>query len=200
MTEQNGTLLEKAAELRKQADKVIEELQIRHKWELVGKTVLVGSARFGLMTTPNLDFEIYAAEPDIRVGFDTVRELAAISGVKQIHFLNFMGTSDPGFYWRIDYQERYGTIWDIDNWLAPYSHPHAGMAESFAKAMDQALTDETREIILAIKSQRTPENQFRGIDLYKAVLSGGVQNMEQFARWLATHPPVEMETWQPSLP
>lgn len=189
--------LEKAAELQKQANKVIEELQIRYRWELVGKTILVGSASFGLMTTPNLDFEIYVENPDIRLGFDTVREFAVTSGVKKIQFLNFMGTSDPGLYWRIDYQDQQGVAWDIDNWLVPFSHPQAGMADNFAKAMKLALTDETKRTILKIKSQI--EGKYRGIDIYKAVMSGGVRNKEQFERWIANNLPVEMETWQPSV-
>jgi len=199
MSKQCINYIEKAVELQKQANKVIEDLQIRGRWELVGNTILVGSANFGLMTTPNLDFEIYVKEPDVRIGFDTVRELAVIPGVKQIHFLNFMGSSDPGLYWRIDYQDQQGIMWDIDNWLVPFSHPHAGMAERFAKAMKQALTDETRQIILEIKSQMALENKCRGIDVYKAVLSGGVRDREQFIKWIAEYPPIEMETWQPSV-
>lgn len=197
MSKQGMNYLDKALELQQQAQQVMEELKIRERWEVVGKTILVGSAKFGLMTTPNLDFEIYVEEPDVRIGFDTIRELATIPGVQQIQFLNFMATEDPGFYWRIDYLDPQGVMWDIDNWLVPFSHPHAGMAEGLAHAMTQTLTDETKQIILEIKSQRTPENNYRGIDVYKAVLSGGVRNREQFMKWMAINPPIEMETWQP---
>ncbi|MEN6411923.1 MAG: hypothetical protein ABFC84_04035 [Veillonellales bacterium] len=199
MIKRNMNYLEKAMKLQKQADKVIKDLQIRCRWELVGKTILVGSASFGLMTSPNLDFEIYVEEPDVRIGFDTIREFASISGVKQIQFHNFMGTYDPGLYWRIDYQDQQGLVWDIDNWLVPFCHPYAGMADSFAKAMKRALTDETKQFILEIKSKVSPEKKFRGIDIYKAVMSGGVRNREQFEKWIASNPPVEMETWQPSV-
>ncbi len=198
MAKQDVSQSKKALELQKQANMVIENLHIRQQWGLVGETILVGSASFGLMTTPNLDFEIYVEEPDVRLGFDTIREFAAMPGVKQIQFCNFMGTFDPGLYWRIDYQDPQGLMWDIDNWLVPFSHPYAGMAESFANAMQQALTAETRQIILEIKSQRSPDNSIRGIDVYKAVLSGGVRNIAQLIKWLASNPPVEMETWQPT--
>ena len=81
----------------------------------------------------------------------------------------------------------------------PFSHPHAGMADNFAKVMKRALTDETKQIILEIKSQISLEKKFRGIDVYKAVLSGGVRDREQFKSWIARNPSVEMETWQPSI-
>lgn len=199
MIKQDINYLDKAVKLQKQAYKIIDDLQIEYRWNLVGKTILVGSASFGLMTTPNLDFEIYVEKPDVRIGFDTICEFAAISGVKQIQFLNFMGTSDPGLYWRIDYQDNNGVMWDIDNWLVPFSHPHAGMAENFANAMKRALTEETKQIILEIKSQMSLKKKIRGIDVYKAVLNGGVRDKQQFEKWIASNPPIEMETWQPSV-
>lgn len=199
MIKQDINYLDKAVKLQKQAYKIIDDLQIEYRWNLVGKTILVGSASFGLMTSPNLDFEIYVEKPDVRIGFDTICEFAAISGVKQIQFLNFMGTSDPGLYWRIDYQDNNGVMWDIDNWLVPFSHPHAGMAENFANAMKRALTEETKQIILEIKSQMSLKKKIRGIDVYKAVLNGGVQDKQQFEKWIASNPPIEMETWQPSV-
>lgn len=199
MIKQDINYLDKAVKLQKQAYKIIDDLQIEYRWNLVGKTILVGSASFGLMTSPNLDFEIYVEKPDVRIGFDTIREFAAISGVKQIQFLNFMGTSDPGLYWRIDYQDNNGVMWDIDNWLVPFSHPHAGMAENFANAMKRALTEETKQIILEIKSQMSLKKKIRGIDVYKAVLNGGVRDKQQFEKWIASNPPIEMETWQPSV-
>lgn len=199
MIKQDINYLDKAVKLQKQAYKIIDDLQIEYRWNLVGKTILVGSASFGLMTSPNLDFEIYVEKPDVRIGFDTICEFAAISGVKQIQFLNFMGTSDPGLYWRIDYQDNNGVMWDIDNWLVPFSHPHAGMAENFANAMKRALTEETKQIILEIKSQMSLKKKIRGIDVYKAVLNGGVRDKQQFEKWIASNPPIEMETWQPSV-
>ncbi|WP_281241511.1 hypothetical protein [Sporomusa acidovorans] len=39
------------------------------------------------MTTPNLDLEIYVEEPDLRAGFDTVRDIAAITGIVHVLYL-----------------------------------------------------------------------------------------------------------------
>lgn len=198
MEEQDKKYMEKAARLQKSAEDVMDTLQICQLWGKVGKVILVGSARFGLMASPNLDFEIYVDEPDINIGFETIKEFANVPGVKQIQFLNLMGTEDPGLYWRIDYEDAHGTMWDIDNWLVPFSHPHAGMADAFAQAIQKALTEEKKLTILQIKACFSPKKKYRGIDIYKAGLSGGVTSVEEFEKWIEENPPVPMETWSPS--
>lgn len=199
MQEKDKEYLEKAARLQKAAEAVMAELEICERWGKVGQTILVGSARFGLLASTNLDFEIYVEEPNINVGFETIKEFANVPGVKQIQYLNFLGTDDPGLYWRIDYEDAHGMLWDIDNWLVPFSHPHAGMADGFAQAMQKALTEEKKLTILQIKACFSPTKKYRGIDIYKAVLQGGVQSAEEFEQWIKEHPPVLMETWSPSV-
>lgn len=192
-------MLEKARGLHKRAGEVAgRELDWMERWKAAGEPVLVGSARFDLMQTPNLDFEVYAEIPCVQTGFRIIGEIATIPGVKQVQYLNFMDTPDPGFYWRIDYEDAQGVTWDIDNWLVPYAHPHAGMANRFAEAMERALTDETRLAILEIKTAADPASKPRGIDIYRAVLRDGVRSVEAFQIWLAQNPPSDrIETWTP---
>lgn len=193
-------LIQKADSLSRRARHVIETLRLAEIWAHVGRTCFVGSARFGLMMTPNIDLEVYAERPDIRVGFDAVREIAETHGVRQIQFCNFMGTpEDPGLYWRIDYVDGEGMLWDIDNWLVPNDHPHAGLADALATAMQQALTHEARLRILSIK-QATADHKPkpRGVDVYKAVMSGGVSTVEEFLDYTRVNPPAAgIETWRP---
>jgi hypothetical protein len=205
--------LQTAARLQMQAHHVIDDLKIRIMWEKVGKTCLVGSVRFGLMTSANIDFEIYVDQPDPRAGFAVMQEIAAVPGVRRMSYFNFMGTDDPGLYWWFEYADAEGTVWDFDNWLVPFSHPHAGMADALATAMERVLTDRERRIILDIKkavrgtdsnnkSAIAPEEKMsgpyvRGIDIYKAVLRDGIAAPEAFRDWLKNNPPAALETWHP---
>ncbi|MCE5228133.1 hypothetical protein LLG95_00870 [bacterium] len=193
-------LLEKASDLCARAHRVMDQLGLVERWGKVGKVCLVGSVRFGLMATPNIDFEIYVDRPTIRAGFETIQSFAEVEGVRQIQFCNFMNTpTDPGLYWRIDYEDNEGVLWDIDNWLVPFAHPHAGLADGLATAMQRALTDETRRAILTIKNAASANGtKFRGIDIYKAVLAGGVRAYDDFTTYIREHPPTpEIETWHP---
>ncbi len=193
----NEELLRRADALQAQAQEVIANLSLRRLWGALGEFVQVGSSRFGLMTSTNLDFETYVDAPDPREGFAVVSQLAAIPGVRRIDYLNFLGTSDPGLYWHIFYNDQAGRTWDLDCWLVPYSHPHAGMADALARAMAATLTPESRQTILSIKRAVPKEAGYRGVDIYKAALKGGVRDAEGFLAWIKDNPPPEMETWTP---
>lgn len=197
-------LLAQAARLQERAREVMAELKLEEIWSQQGRVVLVGSLRFGLMATPNIDLEVYTDRPQAGPGFAAVGRIAANPGVVQVQYLNFLNTpSDPGLYWRIDFQDRDGVIWDIDNWLVPHDHPHAGQADRLARAMEQCLTDDARRVILEIKTDLAPDRpggaKPRGVDIYRAVLSGGVKSTAQFQAWIERNPPGEgIETWLPT--
>jgi len=130
-------------------------------------------------------------------------EIAAMPGVTGMVHHDFMATTDPGLYWRLDYLAEDGECWDFDIWLVPFSHPYAGMAETFAQAMTRALTPETRAAILRLKAELAAraanggKARPRGIDICKAVLDEGVRDVGGFDAWQKLNPPPEMETWRP---
>jgi len=196
-------LLQRSLSLQEQARNAVARLRVRERWEQLGPVYLVGSARFGLMVTPNVDFEVYVEHPDVRAGFAIMAEIAAVPGIRAVQHHNFMDTADPGLYWRVDYTADDGTLWDFDIWLVPFSHPHAGMANAFAAAMERDLTPETRVDILRLKTELAAQaakcgtGPVRGIDIYRAVLEGGVRDTAAFSRWQADNPPPPMETWRP---
>jgi len=195
----SAALLRRADALQARARQVVADLGLADRWGRVGRVAEVGSSRFGLLVSPNLDFEIYVEQPEIGVGFEVIRDMARTPGVAQVVYLNFLGTADPGLYWRIDFRDAAGELWDIDQWLVPNDHPHAGVAETLAAAMQRALTDETRRAILEIKASRSEPPKYRGIDVYRAVLRDRVRTPAEFVQWLAAHPssPETIETWHP---
>lgn len=198
--ETSCNVLQRAEELQAGVRTVLQKTGIRSLWERIGRTYLVGSARFGLLVSPNIDFETYVEKPDPRDGFGVMREIASLPGITRVNYCNFMETDDPGLYWWFEYVDEHGFAWDFDNWLIPFSHPNAGMADAFAVAMSAKLTPETRETILTIKTSARKfdnANRPRGIDIYKAVLRDGIATFDAFRTWREANPPVPMETWSP---
>ena len=190
-------LLQKAAELQGRGWEVLRALGLLEAWAPVGRPMLVGSLRFGLMCHPNLDLEIYTEQPSVADGFAVVGRLAQLPGVRSVLFLNALNTPDQGLYWRIDYQDQRGDLWDIDNWLVAHDHPHAGLADGLARTLEAKLTEAQRLAILRIKNAQDPAHKARGVDIYKAVLTGGVATLPEFEHWRAAHPPQEIELWRP---
>jgi hypothetical protein len=189
--------LEKAEEFQRQALGVIEEIGLLTKWEQVGKPILVGSVRFGLMTTPDIDLEIYVERQDIKAGFEVIQKFAMLPGVRKIRYSNELKTIHEGLYWLINYVDEKSVAWSIDNWMLSHYHPHAGVADKFARAMERALTLESRHRILEIKAKMPPELEVRRRDVYKAVLRDGIETSYEFQEWIKDNPPVEIEHWRP---
>jgi len=199
-----AAVLDRSDALARRAEALIARLRVRELWSRAGLVVPVGALRFGLMASPNIDYEIYAERPDPATGDAVMAELAAAPGVTGMERHDFMANpADPGLYWRLDCRDVDGEAWDFDFWLVPFSHPHAGMAEAFARAMNAALTPWTRAIILPLKAAladraRTQgQARPRGVDIYRAVLDGCVRDMAGFDAWRAVNPPPELETWRP---
>ncbi len=198
--ETSCNIIQRANELQAKARVVLQKTGIQSVWNKVGKTYLVGSMRFGLMASPNIDLETYVEKPDPRDGFDVMREIASLPGITQVSYFNYLSTEDPGLYWWFEYVDEDGVAWDFDNWLIPFSHPNAGMADAFAAAMSAKLTPEARETILKIKLTAKKSDiveKPRGIDIYKAVLRDGISTFDAFKTWLEANPAVPMETWCP---
>ncbi|MCF8033257.1 MAG: hypothetical protein K9K66_09055 [Desulfarculaceae bacterium] len=190
-------LRQRSLALQERGWEVLGRLGLPEIWSGVGRPVLVGSLRFGLMCRPNLDMEIYTDRPSVAQGFAVVSQLAGLPGVRQVLYLNALDTPDQGLYWRVDYEDEQGDLWDIDQWLVAHDHPNAGLADGLARAMEDKLTKAQRGAVLALKEAMGPERALRGVDIYKAVMAGGVETPAGLEQWLADNPPPEIETWQP---
>ena len=124
-------------------------------------------------------------------------ELSQLTGVYEIRFTNQLDTPDHCLYWRIRYRDDDGDAWKVDSYSFG-ACPDALWVETFGDVLEGALTDEIRRAILGIKEDLLGEDGIRGIDVYRAVLEGGVRGAGEFENWLAEHEPGEVVRWLPS--
>lgn len=186
-----------AEQRRKQALEMLQRLDLLERWSRYGSPVVVGALRHGLMVTPDIDLEIYCDHPQIAHGFRLMSDVAHLPGVWKVRFSNELDAPDRGLYWGIRCRDADGEVWKVDNWLLSHVHPHAHWAERFAEALKRALTDETRRAILEIKAAACGDKDVRGIDVYRAVLEGGVRSPSEFQCWVEAHRPSGMVLWLP---
>ena len=204
-------VLRRAEERRRRALDVIETLGLFERWSRYGSPVIVGSVRLGLVVALDIDMHIYTDAPRIEHGFSVMSKLAVLPGVWKIYFSNELDAractnerarEHQGLYWQIRYRDQIGDVWKVDNWLMAWDHPHAHWAEEFADAMQKALTDQTRRTILEIKeallSADVEPRARAGIDIYRAVLEGGVRRPSEFTQWIAEHQKQGATHWRPS--
>ena len=191
-------ILRRAAERTQRAFEVIEKLDLLERWSRCGRPSLVGSVTFGLVVRRDIDLNITSKEPTIESGFGVISEIATLSGVLKVRYSNCLERIDQGLYWQIQYQDQYGDVWTVDNWLLCEDHPHTGLCGLLVERMPKALSTHQREVILRIKEtvQKT-EIKSRGIDIYQAVMEAGVRSPHEFTLWLQDSKRCEISEWLP---
>jgi hypothetical protein len=195
---QMNDVLDRAAQCLHQAHVILTQLQLLERWQAFGSPVLVGAVAYDLAIAADIDMEIYCDMPRIEDGFVVLRDCALHPNVLKTSFGNYLVEADEGLYWRLIYRTDDGTDWKIDMWSMRRDHP-GPCARDLVKPLRQALTPETRTAILELKAKiqdglAPPQPS---IDIYRAVLDGGVRTSEQLEMWLEQNPRDVLTFWKP---
>ena len=195
----NEELLRQSQARQDQAREILAELGLMAHWIRFGRPVVVGAVAHGLVWVRDIDMEVYCPQLNIEHGFEVMAACAAASPrVTSVYFENHLAGDDKALYWQIKYEHADGGQWKIDMWSAPrdYALPRG---EHLLEPMQRALTPRTREIILGLKRELTSKEEPAcfSIDLYRAVLQGGVQTMDDLRAWLETNPSGQLTDWRP---
>jgi hypothetical protein len=190
--------LARAAQRLQTAQHILAELRLVERWRLFGRPVIVGAVAYGLVVAPDIDLEVFCAEPRLDDGFAILHACAHHSRVLKARFANELDGPDQGLYWQLRYRHEDGVDWKIDMWSLPHHHP-GPYAAAVVDLMTHALTDETRLAILELKEHalRDPALRCRSINIYRAVLDDGVRTVDQFRTWLAEKHTDDVIAWRP---
>jgi hypothetical protein len=184
----------RADRLATAADRILIDLDLMSRLAAAGRPVLVGSAAVKLMAVPDIDFSILCpGAPDtgaiFRIGqlvFDHPWVERAYVVDERGGFRSVPGPEFDGIYLGVRYYDggtRAGIEWRIDCWFFPETLPRPDIA-----MLDRLLaaSPEERAAILRIKHALLASGRYKrdvhGIDVYRAVLDGGVRTMAGFNR------------------
>ena len=169
-------LIQRADELQRQADRVLEASCLRKILARLGSVQVVGAYCLGLLVRPDIDLIVSASSPDRAAAVRVTKDLldgGYFQSIVFIDHLTFAGRLDAemdakGFYWHLDVPEfEFGQQWKVDIWyLSPSQNRFRDNTNKFR---DLLTADPTaRETILALKTC------FRQGAGYKHGLSGGI--------------------------
>ena len=179
------------------AHQIIDDLDLLERWKPYGEPVLVGSVAVNLVVRPDIDLEIHADTPTVAAGFEVAAALAELPNVRGIRYKDERRTPEQGLYWKVEYVRDGTEFWTIDMWLFGRDHP-GPTAAPLIGALRSALTDDTRDTILAIKEEATAQGaRAYGHWLYRAVLNNGVRSYAEFLTWLGNRDVWDRMTWHP---
>lgn len=177
---------------------ILEELKLQERWGRAGTPCIVGAMAYGLQVAPDIDMEIFCARPSVEAGFKVLAECAVHPKVRKARFANELDGPDQGLYFMLQYRHESGELWKLDMWLVPNDHP-GPLSRDLVTPMRRALTDTTREAVLAIKEHLWAEGRvLPSIDIYRAVLDEGVRSPAQFLAWHERERPSGLSTWRPA--
>ena len=182
-------VLDLARQYQRRAWEVIARTDVVNIWKSVGaEPNLVGSLRTGLlMKHRDIDFHIYSDPFWLEDSFRAASLLGQRPGIRRIEYINGLDTDEKCVEWHAWYEDDEGEIWQIDMIHMPKESPYAGWFEQVADRISDALTPETRLAVLRVKLDVPDGAKVPGVEIYRAVLDGGVTDYAGFLAWKQEH-------------
>nr|WP_320057848.1 phosphoglycerate mutase family protein [uncultured Bacteroides sp.] len=179
--------------------KILEDTRLISTWKSIGAKVnIVGSLKSGLlMKSKDIDLHIYTDKLDISESFSVMQELAERLSLKEIQYKNLIDTEEECIEWHALYEDKNKDIWKFDIIHIRKGSKYDGVVEKVTDAIIQRLTPEIRKTILKIKFDVPDDVMVPGIEIYRAVFSGGVKNYEELKQWRKTNPLTNSLDWRP---
>ena len=190
-----SALMARAQERRQEASALLDDLAVMEGLGTLGRAVLVGSVRHGLVVLPDIDIEVAVPELWPGIGFEVVGQIARHETVTRVSYANRI--ADRGWVtWDVDVSGP-SMAWTLEIYLGGPDDPYAGWSERLAGAFDATLDDEQRAAILAIKEAHSADEGYRSIDVYRAVCDAGIRTESDYADWLVDNRAEGLVDWVP---
>ena len=190
MTDQE--LLTRAKELQKEAMRVIQSLDVLDIIRKISESEIVGSAKSGLIVTPDIDIHCFMKDTDLERVAALLPVFAKMPTIQKVQFNNYMelrrdhrkdrSNFPHGYYVGLRSIEPSGE-WKIDMWFGGKEN----LGDFDERELD-TITDEQRLAILRLKNEWRAEKAYKdgviSTDFYKAVLRGDIKNADEFKKYL----------------
>jgi hypothetical protein len=183
------TPLERAARLRREADLVLQEIQLFEALQPCGRIAPTGSYYLDVMAYPDIDISVSLTS--IAQVFQIGARIASCPRVIEVVFQRSKDQNLPdGLYLkpRVEYGD-WGRPWKIDIWFLREATIDAALA-NMGRFRDR-MTPELREQIVGFKcsvltaDHRTP--MYSGYYIYKAFIDEGMRDWGEVRRYLASN-------------
>lgn len=185
--------MKNAIDLQREAEDLIQRLDLRATLESLGPTEMVGSVASGLMVWRDIDFCVDCPGIAPERAWDSLRPLLTSPHVARLDYRNETNEWTPDgdamsqrLYFVLRNETAPGVQWKIDLSLWTVASPKS--PGELLVELEQRLTAETRLAILWIKDvwHRLPvyPDHIGGFEVYDAVLNHQARTPEDFDRYL----------------
>jgi len=183
-------LIEQNNKIKAEADLILNDKGLLELLKKYGTPVVHGSYKHNLMTWRDLDIRLVSDDITKERFFELGVGLCKMFDPAAMHFKDWNqkngAFSVEGYYWGVILGDERNGAWKID--IAAVTSAEQKRTAQIAEEMMSKLTDETREIIMEIKSVCWQDPQYRkkygSWDIYTAVLDEGIKDLESFQEYL----------------
>ena len=184
-----------AAQLKADAEELLEKFKIQHHLRPLGEVELRGSALHDLMVRYDLDFNIYSDDPKIEKAAEVAKGLMTLPDMAGVQVNNhYVVPPTPGkpvgIYIGIKPYFK-GNVWIIDGWYLKREDVLNQVA--FGAAWWKEVRPEQKDTMLLLKAtlheQGRYAKEFFSADVYRAVNDDGVKTIEDLEVWRQFHEP-----------
>lgn len=171
---------------KKNADRLLYEYGLLKRLEEIGKPHIIGSYKMDMMAWNDLDIDI---END-SMSLDKLHDLSTFI-IKTFHPVWYEAkeeVNDEGKkVWFHGFETMItGELWNVDLWF--FDKETISQAESYCDHIANNTSKAQKNIIVNIKSELISRGlysfeQYKSIDVYKAVLEDNVKNVDEFLHY-----------------
>lgn len=178
-------LLKKQDELFREATELLNKIIVPALKEF-GEITIGGSYAYHLLSYPDIDVDIVSDEASDETYEKLCAKLVSLENVSAFKSTNrtdrLITDIRPKGYWLSPKIQYGGNLWSLDIWLQKPAW-YTGNTNVYEDAL-LSLSDEKRITILTLKEELQKNNlygfgkEFRGFDVYDAVLNSGAHTIE----------------------
>lgn len=190
------TVEEREEARRRVALDLLAELRAVEHLSRLGQVEITGAVRHRLVVAHDIDVDVTAEELDAAACFEAVGKIAVDPRVVRVVYRN----DRQRFGWlAFDIVCRLydGEDWVIELYVNGPNASYAGWTAELARELANVLTPEHRRAILELKEALAGDVDYRSMDVYRAVVDGGIRDLDGFLRWRAEHGSAELARWLP---
>lgn len=184
---------------QQRAWEIIRDTRLIEIWREAGAEARpVGSLPTGLMMNHlDIDFHIYSDPVTVANSFAAMTQLSQDQHITHIEYTNLLATEEQCIEWHAFYRDTDSRLWQIDMIHIQRGSAYDGYFEHVAERINAVMTDSMRRTILELKYATPSDRKIMGIEYYRAVIEGRVENWQQFDIYRAEHPVEGIVEWIP---
>lgn len=183
-------LIQRTTKLREDAFDLIQQLNLEQLLSRYGQFVLIGSAKYNLMTWRDIDIDVVMKDdPTDEEYWEIVKQIFKINGNELTMLVDNRVQVTPdrprSMYIGFKLKDKNNNLWRFDIRLISTKHM---TANKVGNMIEKHIDDEKRRIILEIKTNVHDDpryhKDYQSIDIYEAVLLNDVKTFEEFKAYI----------------